>query len=71
MNTSKVIIVTGGASGIGYTFARHLMQNGHRLVVADLKGAEEAAERLVSEEGGGGDWCPGRCCECSRGSRHG
>jgi len=52
MNTSKVIIVTGGASGIGYTFARHLMQNGHRLVVADLKGAEEAAERLVSEEGG-------------------
>lgn len=52
MNKSKVVIVTGGASGIGYAFARYLMQNGHRLVVADLQGADEAAARLVAELGG-------------------
>lgn len=52
MNKSKVVIVTGGASGIGYAFARHLMLTGHKLVVADLAGSDEAAARLVSETGG-------------------
>lgn len=39
----KTIIVTGGASGIGYAFCEHLAHLGHRLVIADLRGAEEAA----------------------------
>lgn len=42
----KTIIITGGASGIGYAFAEHLAQAGHRIVVADLRGAQEAAKRL-------------------------
>ncbi|MDP2221511.1 MAG: SDR family oxidoreductase, partial [Hydrogenophaga sp.] len=42
----KTIIITGGASGIGYAFAEHLAQAGHRIVIADLRGAEEAAGRL-------------------------
>jgi NAD(P)-dependent dehydrogenase (short-subunit alcohol dehydrogenase family) len=46
----KIVIVTGGASGIGYAFCKHLAQLGHRIVIADLKGAEEAAGRL-SESG--------------------
>ncbi len=42
----KSIIVTGGASGIGYAFCEHLAQLGHRIVIADLRGADEAAARL-------------------------
>ena len=44
----KNIIVTGGASGIGYAFCEHLAQLGHRIVIADLRGAAEAADRLRS-----------------------
>jgi NAD(P)-dependent dehydrogenase (short-subunit alcohol dehydrogenase family) len=43
---SKVIIVTGGASGIGFAFVKHLAELGHHLVIADLRGAEEAAEKI-------------------------
>lgn len=43
---TKTIIITGGASGIGYAFAEHLARAGHRIVIADLRGAEEAADRL-------------------------
>jgi NAD(P)-dependent dehydrogenase (short-subunit alcohol dehydrogenase family) len=46
---SKVIIVTGGASGIGFAFVQHLARAGHRMVIADLRGAAEAAERIRAE----------------------
>jgi NAD(P)-dependent dehydrogenase (short-subunit alcohol dehydrogenase family) len=44
----KTIIVTGAASGIGYAFCEHLAQLGHRIVIADLRGADAAAGRLRS-----------------------
>lgn len=47
--TSMVIIVTGGASGIGYSFTEDLACAGHRLVIADLRGAQEAAERIRAQ----------------------
>jgi len=39
----KVAIVTGGAQGIGNAIAHGLAAEGARIVVADLRGAEEAA----------------------------
>ncbi len=42
----KVAIVTGGAQGIGRAIAEGLAAEGARLVIADLKGAEEAAGSL-------------------------
>jgi NAD(P)-dependent dehydrogenase (short-subunit alcohol dehydrogenase family) len=39
----KVAIVTGGAQGIGRAIAQRLAKDGARIVIADLKGAEEAA----------------------------
>lgn len=39
----KVALVTGAAQGIGHAIARGLAEEGARIVVADLKGAEEAA----------------------------
>ena len=42
----KIIIVTGGASGIGYAFCEHLAEIGHSILIADLQGAKEAAAKL-------------------------
>jgi NAD(P)-dependent dehydrogenase (short-subunit alcohol dehydrogenase family) len=39
----QVAIVTGGARGIGRAIADRLAADGARIVIADLKGAEEAA----------------------------
>jgi NAD(P)-dependent dehydrogenase (short-subunit alcohol dehydrogenase family) len=42
----RVAIVTGAAQGIGRTIAEGLAAEGARVVVGDLRGAGEAAERL-------------------------
>ena len=39
----KVAIVTGGSQGIGRAIAEQLAGDGARIVIADLRGAEEAA----------------------------
>ena len=42
----RVAIVTGGAQGIGRVLAEGLAREGARVVIADLKGAEEEAASL-------------------------
>jgi NAD(P)-dependent dehydrogenase (short-subunit alcohol dehydrogenase family) len=42
----KVAIVTGAAQGIGRAIAEELAGQGARIVIADLRGAEAAAERF-------------------------
>ena len=39
----STFVVTGGASGLGAATARHLVSQGGRVVIADLKEAEGAA----------------------------
>ena len=48
-----VTVVTGGASGIGLVLAGHLVAQGHRVVIADLRGSEDAAARLRVDTGTG------------------
>ena len=46
-----VTVVTGGASGIGFAFVRHFARQGRRVVIADLRGSAEAADRIVAAGG--------------------
>jgi 3-oxoacyl-[acyl-carrier protein] reductase len=47
---SKVVIVTGGAGGIGSAICQGLANDGHTVVVADFD--REGAERLAKDLGG-------------------
>jgi NAD(P)-dependent dehydrogenase (short-subunit alcohol dehydrogenase family) len=44
--TGRCAIVTGAAYGIGFAAAERLAMEGARVVIADIKGHEAAAERL-------------------------
>lgn len=46
---SQVVIVTGGAGGIGSSICRSLVDDGHKVIIADFNGG--AAERLAAEIG--------------------
>jgi NAD(P)-dependent dehydrogenase (short-subunit alcohol dehydrogenase family) len=45
--TDKVAVVTGAATGIGRAIAAELAQAGARVVIADVRGAEEAVRSLA------------------------
>jgi NAD(P)-dependent dehydrogenase (short-subunit alcohol dehydrogenase family) len=47
----RVIVVTGGAQGIGRAIADGLADEGAKVVIADLGGAEEAAAELTAAGG--------------------
>ncbi|WP_088328351.1 3-hydroxybutyrate dehydrogenase [Lacimicrobium sp. SS2-24] len=48
--SSKTVLITGGASGIGLGIARHLGTLGYRIIIADinLEPAQQAADELVA-----------------------
>lgn len=50
-SSGRVVIVTGGASGMGQASAQRLARKGYRVAVLDLNeaGAHETAEKLVAE----------------------
>lgn len=51
----KIVIVTGGASGIGRSISIYLAKKGARIIVADrnLQGAQDTADRIIANGGYG------------------
>ena len=49
MSEKPVVLVTGGADGIGWAVARRFAAGGYRVAIADLRGA--AAEGRAGELG--------------------
>lgn len=45
----KTILITGGARGIGFAFARRLASDGFHIAIMDRVGAEEAVAALQAE----------------------
>jgi NAD(P)-dependent dehydrogenase (short-subunit alcohol dehydrogenase family) len=55
----RVIIVTGGANGIGKAYCQGLLREGARVVVADIDGARaEEVAQLLGQASGEGDALP-------------
>lgn len=50
--SEPVAVITGGAAGIGWATAQRFAQGGYRVVIADMTGAAEAANRLGPEHSG-------------------
>lgn len=44
--SGRTALVTGGATGLGRAFAQRLLDDGARVVIGDLRGAEAAAREL-------------------------
>ena len=59
--SAKVAVITGGASGIGFTTARRLASRGVRLVLADIE--ESALDRAVTELATAGAAVEGVICD--------
>ena len=59
--SAKVAVITGGASGIGFTTARRLASRGVRLVLADIE--ESALDRAVTELAAAGATVEGVVCD--------
>lgn len=47
----KTAIVTGGANGIGLEVVKQFHAHGANIVIADLPGAQQAAEKAISSLG--------------------
>jgi 3-oxoacyl-[acyl-carrier protein] reductase len=47
---NKVVVITGGAAGIGFAYARRFLAEGARVVVADVADPVAAAGKLDAGE---------------------
>ena len=48
--TDKVVVITGGAKGIGFAYSQRFMAEGARVVIADIADPLAAAEKLGSPD---------------------
>ena len=46
----KTALITGGGSGLGFAFAKRLAQDGANIVIADIRGASDAAKILQESD---------------------
>jgi len=50
--STRGVVITGGAAGVGYAYADELMRQGHWVVICDVKDPANAVETLRQKHGG-------------------
>ncbi len=48
---SKTVLITGGASGIGKSYAKFLLDKGYKVVIIDIKNAKEVSDEFSHKYG--------------------
>ena len=56
----RTAVITGGARGLGFAIARRFIEEGARVLIADL---DIDATRAAAEQLGGGDVAGAECCD--------
>ena len=51
--STRGIVITGGAGGVGYAYADSFMARGHWVVICDVKDPSEAVAALRAKHKGG------------------
>ena len=54
---NKVVVITGAAGGLGAAMAQRFAQDGAKVAVCDLRGAEELASSICEQGGSAAGFC--------------
>ena len=66
--STRGVVVTGGAGGVGYAYADEFMRLGHWVVICDVKDPEEAVSALKAKHADGIGRIYGTVCDVSSAS---
>jgi chlorophyll(ide) b reductase len=63
--STRGVVITGGAGGVGYAYADSFMQRGHWVVICDVRDPTSAVEALRAKHDGGLGKVFGTVCDVS------
>lgn len=63
--STRGIVITGGAGGVGYAYADELLRLGHWVVICDVKDPDPAVQALRAKHAGGVGRVYGTVCDVS------
>jgi len=63
--STRGVVITGGAGGVGYAYADSFMARGHWVVICDVKDPAPAVRALRAKHGGGVGRVYGTVCDVS------
>jgi len=63
--STRGIVITGGAGGVGYAYADEFMRRGHWVVICDVKDPAQAVDALREKHAGGIGRVYGTVCDVS------
>jgi len=63
--STRGVVITGGAGGVGYAYADSFMARGHWVVICDVKDPSPAVEALRAKHAGGIGRVHGTVCDVS------
>ena len=61
--STRGVVITGGAAGVGYAYADELMERGHWVVICDIKDPADAVKVLREKHAGGVGRIEGTVCD--------